>query len=155
MQPSCYSLQVPSDGTSVLYLGEVSTAECLSKFPAEEFVVLLELGAESNGEWLSADALPKEAPVAWWLERLNDPSLELVDFSSRVGTVSLSTHDDGEATFALASLGQAVGLLPQLVGDHLAATVAPELVKNPGCYISARGGHLAVYPSFEAYLVGA
>ncbi|MFC0682913.1 hypothetical protein ACFFGH_34225 [Lysobacter korlensis] len=144
-----------SDGTAILYLGEVSTAECLSTFSAEAAVELLELGAESHGEWLSAGALPEAATVAWWLQRLDDPSLELVDFSSRVGAISLSTHDDGEATFALASLEQAVGLLPQLVGDQLAATIAPKLVANPGCYISARGGQLAVHPSFEAYLVGA
>jgi hypothetical protein len=154
MRPSCYSLQERPDGNVVLYLGEVTTAECLSAFHPLEVVALLEFGAEAEGNWLSVESMPAQATVESWSVRLRGDSLSLVDFTGRIGSIELSTHDDGEATFILASRREAIELLTQLVGAQVALGVAPYLEANVGCYISTRHGRLTSYPSFDEYLVG-
>jgi hypothetical protein len=154
MRPSCYSLQERPDGTSGLYLGEVTTSECLSAFLPSEIVALSEFVAKAGDTWLFQESVPAEATVESWMDRLRDDSLELIDFTARIGRIEISTHDDGEVSFILPSQRDALELLTQLVGSRVALSVVPFLQANVGCYISARHGRLTSYPSFDEYLVG-
>jgi hypothetical protein len=79
----------------------------------------------------------------------------LVDFTGSIGAVELSTHDDGEATFKVATEREAGELLSRVAGVPVAAIVFPHLLANMGCYVALRNGVPNVYPSFEAYLAGA
>jgi len=152
MNPSCYSLQPTQEGRFVRYLGEVSTAQCLAAFASTERVDLSVFGARSGAEWLTADEMPKTESAGWWISRLEDHSLCVVDFTAAIAGVVLSTHDDGEAAFSVDTMALAWRLLVQLVGAPSAEALAPVLGANLGSYVSPVNGSFTVYRSFEAYL---
>lgn len=154
MTPSCYSLRIQSNQTVTLYFGEVGTAECLAQLPSLECVVLNEFCAERGGSWIFLEEMPGKATVEWWLGELADDSLLLVDFSAQIGTIHLSTHDDGEAHLDFSSREEALAFLPKLIGSDLASIISPQLAANPDSYIAVHDGSLTVFPTFDAYLAG-
>ena len=132
----------------------MSTAECLALLPSLECVVLNEFCADGGGSWISLDEMPSKATVEWWLGELADDSLLLVDFSAQIGTMHLSTHDDGEASLNFPDREQALAFLPKLIGSDLASIISPQLAANPDSYIAVHDGSLTVFPTFDAYLAG-
>lgn len=152
MNPACFSLQVDQEGRTVLYVGEVSTSECLAAFPKSEIVELSHFSAELRGVWQSKESVPGRESVGWWIATLVDEALVVVDFSATIGEVGLETHDDGEASFFVATPEKAMILLEHLVGKDSADAVTPYLMDNPGSYISKTNGRVLIYPSFDAYI---
>ncbi len=152
MNPSCYSLQVDPEGRAVLYLGQVSTSECLAVFSRSEIVEVSAFGAERRGVWKTKESVPDRASVGWWIAELADEALVVVDFAARIGEVELQTHDDGEASFLVAAPEKAMLLLEQLVGKPLAEAVSAHLMGNPGRFVSRADERVLVYPSFADWI---
>jgi len=152
MQPSCYLLESADNGTT-LYLGEVSTVQCLSALPAHDPVEILEIGATGpNGEWIDRLDLPEKAVVVRLIDQLERSGLELIDFAANIGPVRLSTHDDGEAELRFRSEVQSLHFLRTALAPDLAEAVIRWLVEHPARYVTNRNGSWQAYATFEAYL---
>src|SRR5687767_36636 len=104
MLPSCYYLETTAAGT-VLYLGEVSTEDCLRVLKPSEPVIVKELGATVGGKgWFDQDDLPHLEAVGELLTFLGARTeIEMFDFAAQTGDIRLSTHDDGEAELTFPS----------------------------------------------------
>jgi len=153
MRPSCYLLESSGDRAS-LYLGEVSTEECLLVFSPMDPVAISEFGANSaDGGWVAASDLPAIKSVAELTKFLRDrPDLDLVDLTATIGHVKLSTHDDGEAQLTFPDEAQAVGFLRNALDSAMAEDVITCLLRNKNHYVAVRGGNPRTFDTFEAYL---
>ena len=153
MQPSCFLLK-PSEKGTVLYLGEVSTEDCLELFDRATRVTLVEFGAASGARgWVSHGDLPIIGNVGDLISILRERSeLSLVDLSATVGHVALSTHDDGEAQLVFPNEEDALSFLRVTLPDGSEAVIS-RLLENPGKYIAWRGTVLQVFDTFDDYLV--
>lgn len=72
MRPSCYLLD-SSREKALLYLGEITTEECLSVFDPASSVVISEFGASGgDGAWVSDSDLPAIRSVGELIAFLDD-----------------------------------------------------------------------------------
>lgn len=155
MRPSCYLLE-SSRESALLYLGEISTEECLAVFDPASSVTISEFGASGgDGGWVSGSDLPAIGSVGDLIKFLRDRQhLGLVDLSASVGDVKLSTHDDGEAKLTFPNEKQALGFLRNALDSSTVQSVISCLLRNKGRYVADQGGILKVFESFDAYLAG-
>jgi len=156
MAPSCFLLSDTNDSKSSLYVGEISTLECLNHFDSDARVVLVEFGANGGKTgWVSRDEMPAGASVSEWRRLISVEDIELIDFKVDIGATSLSTHDDGEAHLLFEHEHLALAFVELLMGHSEALKLVPLLVSNKGCYISCKAGvDTRIFPTFEAYLAG-
>jgi hypothetical protein len=126
----------------------------LSCFDSATVVDLIELGATApSGAWFGVDDIPPLETVSAWVDFLRTrDDFELIDFSARLGDVSLSTHDDGEAHLRFASQARAIEFVQKCAAasDELIR----KLLQNRGQYVALRGDHLQTFETFEEYLAG-
>lgn len=153
MTPACYLLGAATNQT-ILYLGGVSTIECLTHLPAREPVRIVEFGASlPDGRWMDAALVSEGAVVSELIDKLREAAeMSLVSFAADVGAVHLSTHDDGEATLRFRSEQEAVAFLRKALGSPLSTEVIPRLLDNPGRYIAKLKGAWTSFETFDAYL---
>lgn len=154
MPPSCFLLSDTNDSKSSLYIGEISTLECLDYFDSDARAVLIDFGANGGKTgWVSIDEMPAVASVSEWRQLLSAEDIELIDFKVDIGATSLSTHDDGEAHLLFEREHLALAFVERLTGHGEALKLVPLLVSNKGCYISWKAGVDArIFQTFEAYL---
>ena len=153
MRPACYLLGTVN-GETILYLEEVSTVECLTYLPARDPVRIVEFGATlPDGRWIEAPLLSETAVVSELIYKLQEDSeMSLVSFAANVGSVHLSTHDDGEAEFRFRSQQEAVAFLEKALASPLSAEVIPRLLESPGRYVAKLAGSWTSFATFDAYL---
>lgn len=156
MRPTCFLLR-PSEKGSLLYLGEVSTEECLHLFDSATRVTLSKFGATSvHGDWVAKADLPEIRTVSDLVGVLREQShLSLVDLSVTVGQVELSTHDDGEAQLVFPDETDALQFLRDALDGSDAEIVIGFLLANRGRYVGRRGDGLLAFETFDAYLIDA
>ena len=152
MLPTCYYLESTAARTR-LYLGEVSTEECLRVFDPAEVVVVSELGANVPGDgWFDQDDLPRLGSVAAVLSFLRArKDIELIDFSAQVGQVRLSTHDDSEAQLDFTSTLDALEFLRRSLEADVAERAIHALLEHPAKYV-VLSKTLYAFETFEEYV---
>lgn len=152
MLPSCYYLETTAAGT-VLYLGEVSTEDCLRVLDPSAPLIVNQLGATVRGKgWFDADNLPDLEVVSELLTFLQARTeIEMIDFAAQIGAVRLSTHDDGEAALTFPSPSEALAFLRAALEPALAEQAIEALMKHPGKYIEL-GEPVQVFETFDDYV---
>ena len=138
----------------MLYLGEVSTEECLRMFDPETPATIEEFGATDNGAWVGASDLPMIADVNDLITYLDGrPKLSLIDLTVKLGDEELSTHDDAEAQLDFRNEGDALAFLRKAVDDSAIEEIIDCLCANMGRYVTERNGRIHIFESFDAYLL--
>lgn len=156
MTPSCFSLTTTTDGQCSLYLGEVSTIECLQIFEDNSQATLIEFSANGGDQgWLGKEQMPSQTSILDWRKRLSSSDFSLIDFTAEICGISLSTHDDSEGHFVFPNQESTLKALQELVGQSTTQTVFPVLLSNQGRYITCQNGRIAIYDTFDSYLAGA
>ncbi|HEX8619296.1 MAG TPA: hypothetical protein VF911_17065 [Thermoanaerobaculia bacterium] len=143
------------NGETVLYMGEVSTIDCLERLPQADPVRILEFGATwPGGTWIDRLELSTDAVVENVVAKLKECPQEvaIVNFVARVGSVTLSTHDDGEADVRFGAQEDALAFLRKALPLVLSAELIPQLLKNLGRYVAKRQGLWKAFETFDAYL---
>lgn len=153
MQPTCYLLG-SAKGETVLYLEQVSTLECLELLPEADPVSLIEFGAtRPDGSWIDL-TLSVDAIVSELIGRLKEISeSSIFSFAAKVGSIRLSTHDDGEADFRFPSQAEALTLLRKALPPELSTEVIPRLLESPGRYVTMHEGSWKSFSTFDDYLI--
>ena len=156
MRPTCFLLRESGTGV-LLYLGEVSTEECLRIFDPEARTTIQEFGATSReGEWVDESNLPAITNVNDLLMYLGGrPDLSLANVTVKLGDEQLSTHDDGEAHLVFRNEGDALAFLRKAVDDPALEEIVSCLRANPDRYVAERDGRLRIYETFDGYLIDA
>ncbi len=153
MQPTCYLLSSSARKT-ILYLGQVSTVECLERLPQSEPVELVEFGATlPDGGWTDRMVLRADTVVSELIDILKQSlDMSIVHFAVDVGATRLSTHDDGEAEITFSSQAAALTFLRRALTPALSGEVIPRLLENCGQYVTKHNGSWKVFDTFDAYL---
>lgn len=155
MRPTCYLLKASANSVT-LYLGEVSTADCLGSLDRMDPITINDFGANDiGGGWISKSDLPAIGSVGELIQFLRDGHhIELIDFEASVGEFTISTHDDGEAQLTFPSEEQALNFLRHTLGPEKADRVIAYLLANRNRYVADHGDNFRSFETFEAYLAG-
>ena len=157
--PSVFSFSIAA-GNYKLYVGEFSTIEGLSLFASDAPVQILEFQSggpateENDTEnlvWLQQSIKNIQSAVTYFHD---NPSIDLVDFAARIGEkVILSTHDDGECSFALDSIETAIDLMKRSPVLKDEPKLIQILLDNPSRYVSVgTNGKFVIFEDFDSYV---
>jgi hypothetical protein len=154
MQLTCFLLG-SVNGQAVLYLGEVSTVECLEQLPAAAPVTLIEfLASLPDGSWIAQLSISADAVLSELLRKLREDSqISIVDFAAKIGSIRISTHDDGEAELRFPSEEEALFFLRRALGPEVSAELIPRLTESRGRYVAKQDGSWKSFETFDAYVV--
>ena len=145
------------DGGAGLYVLGLSTVDALKLFAPDARISVTHFSAEvgfgPSRSYRSSGDIPALATVLEairYLER--EKELVLFDFTANLDDgATLSTHDDGEATFHLSSLESAVALLDAVLGPQTAAGRAVVL-DHPGRDGLIENDGTSVFDTFDQVL---
>ncbi len=156
MLPTLFNLELLDEQTR-LYVAEITTCDALKLFPISEPVIITEFGAhnDSDSGWVSKNDLPKDlCAVGAIIEFLTaNQNISLVDFSGTVGEGnSLSTHDDGEATFTFLNNAKALEFLRNFTKDDLNSELLQAVLENVGKYVLYEDAKVKLFSTFQEYL---
>ena len=144
-------------GGARLYLLGLSTVDALKLFAPETPLAVKHLSGETgfgpSRSYVSQGDIPALATVlqaVQYLER--EEELGLFDFKANLDDgATLTTHDDGEATFGLASEARAIALLGAILGPD-AAVGRTVVLDHAGCYVLIEGDATFVFETFDQVL---
>lgn len=137
-------------------MSETSTTQALALFEPSDAARLLRFGASTGhgASWFTVDDVPQLHTVGELSAFLSANShLILVDLSVRIGaSCELSTHDDGEACFALQSDSAAFDLLRRALDPEQANVAISAVASNRGHYVLLEGATARVFSTFDEVL---
>jgi hypothetical protein len=155
MLPTLFSIE--AIGTTYrLYTGEIiTTSEALAVFSPSEPIEVTEFEAslDKGKGWVSKKNLPPLKSVEEMRNFINaNDNLELIDFTGTIsGNSTLSTHDDGEASFLVSNQDRALVILRSLADKRFLNEVQSAVVNNPGKYIYIPKDTVKIFNTFDEW----
>jgi hypothetical protein len=153
MVPNCFLIRDVKDGVEI-YVGGISTEDAVAVFPPEASAQISNYAAAPpGGGWISAADLSVAKTVDDILKVLRERKGDnLIDFEATIGEVTLSSHDDSEASLRFPTREGALSYLSATAEPSVANTLVEMVSMNQDRYVAIVDGRCVIYDTFDDYL---
>ena len=156
MKPTVYLYQ-ESDDKFELYVGELSTSECIANFNSESIININEFGATlyKNYGWATESELPEIETIKDLLTLLNsEGDIGLIEFEAHIENIgTINSHDDCECNIRFNKKHDCIEFIKKITSNQYQNLIINTLVENKGLYISCdENGNIYKYHTFDEYV---